>query len=298
MAADTAGRSETVRDQGPLAIIAGSGELPGVIAEEVIRSGRDVFIIEIEGETDCDLSCYPRASLPIGAAGRLKALLEEHNCRDVLMTGNVRRPRFSEIEWDMGMVKALSGLVRLRVGGDDKVVNGVVHIFESEGFRVVGPLDVAPGLAAPKGEIGRVRPGKKARTDIELGLNAIERLGPLDIGQAVVVLSGRIVAVEAAEGTDSMLSRCAMLRENGRIAVPAPSGVLVKASKPGQEMRLDMPVVGLETVKAAVAAGLEGIAVEASNVLMPQIADVRAVADAAGLFVIGVDAGNRTGERT
>ena len=144
MAADAAGRSDAssgnARGQadGPLAVIAGSGELPGVIAAEVARSGREIFAIEVEGETDCDMSAYPHTRLPIGAAGRLKAALTEHGCRDVLMIGNFRRPRFSEIEWNMGTVKALSNIMRLKVGGDDAVVNGVVHIFESEGFRVVG----------------------------------------------------------------------------------------------------------------------------------------------------------------
>jgi len=296
MAADTAGHSEP--GQGPLAIIAGAGELPGVVAQEVAKTGRAIFAVEVEGEADCDLSAYPSTRLPIGAAGRLKKVLNEQGCRDVLMIGSFRRPRFSEIEWNMGTVKALSNIMRLKIGGDDAVVNGVVHIFESEGFRVVGPREVAPGLMAPKGTVGRHTPDKRARADIESGLSAIRQMGPLDIGQAVVVLGQRIVAVEAAEGTNAMLGRCSGLRENGRIAAPAPSGVLVKAMKPGQEVRMDMPVVGLETVRAAIEAGLEGIAVEAGNVLLPRIEDVRRAVDDAGLFFVGVDVEDGPGRRT
>ncbi|MEJ8574625.1 LpxI family protein [Microbaculum marinum] len=299
MPADAADRSDpatgSTTGTGPLAILAGAGELPKVIADEVARTGRPIFAVEVDGETDCDLSAYPRTRLPIGAAGRLKTVLMEHGCRDVLMAGSFRRPRFSEIEWNMGTVRALSSIMRLKVGGDDAVVNGVVHIFESEGFRIVGPREVVPRLVAPQGTIGRLRPGKKARSDIALGLSAIGRMGPLDIGQAVIVLAGRIVAVEAAEGTDSMIARCAQLRDNGRIAAPPPSGVLVKAMKPGQELRLDMPVVGLDTVRGAAAAGLEGIAIEAGKVLLPRIEEVGAAADDAGLFIVGVDLGDRTG---
>lgn len=300
MAADTAGRNDAIGEAGtlsPLAIIAGAGELPGVVAREVERSNRRIFAVEVEGETDCDLSAYPRTRLPIGAAGRLKNLLNEHGCQDVLIIGRFRRPRFSEIEWNMGTVKALSNIMRLKIGGDDAVVNGVVYIFESEGFRIVGPRDVVPGLVAPQGKLSKLSPGKRARADIDSGLYAVRQMGPLDIGQAVVVMGERIVAVEAAEGTDAMLERCSGLRKNGRIVTPVPSGVLVKAMKPGQEIRLDMPVVGVETVRAAAEAGLEGIAVEASNVLLPRLDDVRRAADEAGLFVVGVEVGDRPGRR-
>ena len=198
-------------------------------------------------------------------------------------------------EWKRGSGKALSSIMRLKRGGDDKVVNGVVQIFESEGFRIVGPRDVVPEFVAPSGLLGRYKPGRKARADITFGLKAIRRMGSLDIGQAVVVLAERIVAVEAAEGTNAMILRCAELRGNRRISAPLPSGVLVKAAKPGQELRLDMPVAGIETIEAAVAAGLEGIAIEAGNVLVPGISEVRRAADAAGLFVIGVDIGEDDG---
>lgn len=287
MPADPARRDG--RRPGPLAIIAGSGELPLVVAEEVRASGRPLFVVEVEGEADADFSTFARARLPIGAAGRLKSLLLEQNCRDVLMAGNFRRPRFSDIEWDMGTVKAaLPTIMRIMRGGDDRAVNGVVKVFENEGFRIVGPRDVVPKLVAPAGTIGKVKPARRSRAEIDFGFRGIGQMGSLDIGQAVVVVSERIVAVEAAEGTTAMVRRCADLRAQGRISTPSPSGVLVKAAKPGQELRLDMPVVGVETVLAARDAGLEGIAVEAGRVLLPRIDDVRRAADEAGLFVVGI----------
>ncbi|WP_436641769.1 LpxI family protein [Microbaculum sp. FT89] len=292
MLADPASREEA--SLGPLAIIAGAGDLPRVVAEEVRNSGRSLFVIEVEGEADADFSTFATARLPIGAAGRLKALLVERKCRDVLMAGNFRRPRFSDIEWDMSAVKAalLPAIMRLKRGGDDKVVNGVVQIFESEGFRIVGPADVVPRLVAPTGPLGRLKPGRKARADIDYGFRAIRQMGPFDIGQAVVVLDGRVIAVEAAEGTNAMVARCSDLRREGRIAVPAPSGVLIKSAKPGQELRLDMPVAGEETIRVAKDAGLEGIAVETGKVLVPRIDDVRRAADEAGLFFVGIDTGS------
>lgn len=282
---------QEVGTSGPLAVIAGAGDLPLVVAEEVRGTGRELFVIEVEGECDADLSAFSRVRLPIGAAGRLKVLLQERGCRDVFMAGTFRRPRFSDIEWDMGTVKALSSIMRLKRGGDDKVANGVVRIFEGEGFRIVGPREVVPGFIATAGPLGSVRPERRARADIAHGARAIESMGHLDIGQAVVALDGRIVAVEAAEGTDAMIGRCAMLRAAGRIAAPSPSGVVVKAAKPGQELRLDMPVVGVETIRAAAEVGLAGIAVQAGSVLLPRIGEIRRAADEAGLFVVGVEIG-------
>lgn len=273
---------------GPLAIIAGAGNLPRIAADHVVRSGRQVFVVLVEGEANGDFTDFPHAVVRIGAAGKLKEILLENGCRDVFMTGAFRRPRFSEIDWDMGTVRALSSIMRLRFGGDDKVVNGVVHIFESEGFRIVGPREVLPGLVADAGVLGKVKPSRRARADIASGLTAVRRMGPLDIGQAVVVLSQRIIAVEAAEGTDAMIRRCADLRASGRVALPPPSGVLVKAAKPGQELRLDMPVVGVDTVRSAIEAGLEGIALEAGAVLLPQRREALELADESGLFVCGV----------
>lgn len=280
---------------GPLAIIAGSGDLPRIAADHVLRAGREIFVVVVEGETNGDYADLPHEIVRIGAAGRLKEILLEKGCRDVFMTGTFRRPRFSEIDWDMGTVRALSSIMRLRFGGDDKVVNGVVHIFESEGFRIVGPREVLPVLVAEAGVLGKVKPSRRARADIADGLAAIRHMGRLDIGQAVVVLSRRIIAVEAAEGTDAMIRRCADLRSSGRVALPPPSGVLVKAAKPGQELRLDMPVVGLDTVRSAIDAGLEGIALEAGAVLIPQRYEALELADEAGLFVCGVARGGEAG---
>ena len=279
----------------PLAIIAGAGDLPRIAADHVVRAGREVFVVVVEGETSGDYSDLPHEIVRIGAAGRLKEILLERRCRDVFMTGTFRRPRFSEIDWDMGTVRALSSIMRLRFGGDDKVVNGVVHIFESEGFRIVGPREVLPGLVADAGVLGKVKPSRRARTDIADGLAAIRHMGRLDIGQAVVALSRRIIAVEAAEGTDAMIRRCGDLRSSGRVALPPPSGVLVKAAKPGQELRLDMPVVGIDTVRAAIHVGLEGIALEAGAVLMPRRREALELADQAGLFVCGVARGGEAG---
>ncbi|HEY1364341.1 MAG TPA: LpxI family protein, partial [Xanthobacteraceae bacterium] len=126
------------------------------------------------------------------------------------------------------------------------------------------------------------RPDAQAAADIEHGLRIARALGALDIGQAVVVQQGLVLGVEAIEGTDELLGRCAALRREG------PGGVLVKTAKPGQERRADRPVIGPQTVALAAAAGLRGIAVEAGAAIVIDRDEVAAAADRAGLFVVGV----------
>jgi DUF1009 family protein len=134
----------------------------------------------------------------------------------------------------------------------------------------------------PEGALGRVEPDAEAAADIAHGLRIARALGALDIGQAVVVQQGLVLGVEAIEGTDALIARCAGLRRDG------PGGVLVKAAKPGQERRIDLPAIGARTVAAAAAAGLRGIAAEAGAALLLDRDEVVRRADAAGLFVVGV----------
>ena len=273
----------------PIAVIAGAGDLPRAIAELLRRKGRAVHVVAVEGEADRDYSDFPNTRLKMGAARQLKRALREWGCVEVTMAGAFRRPKFSEIEFDLGTMKlALSRVFGLKFGGDDAVMGGVVRIFEEEGFRIVGPRQIVPEIIAGKGQKGRLKPSRQAQDDIHAGVAAIARIGPLDIGQSLVIVDRRIVAVEAAEGTTAMIDRCAELRANGRIPAPPPSGVLVKMLKPGQETRVEMPVIGPDTLRAAARAGLSGIAVEAGGVVLVDHGELGALADELDLFLIGI----------
>jgi DUF1009 family protein len=193
----------------------------------------------------------------------------------------VRRPPIAELAPDL---KGAAFLARIagRALGDDGLLSAVVAEIEREGFRVVGADAIISDLLAPRGVLGRHQPDADAKGDIARGMDAARALGAADIGQAVVVQQGIVLGVEAAEGTDALIARCAALRLNG------PGGVLVKTKKPQQERRADLPTIGVTTVLNAKAAGLRGIAVEAGHTLVIGLKDVIAAADAAGLFVVGV----------
>jgi len=140
---------------------------------------------------------------------------------------------------------------------------------------------------APSGPLGALSPAPDDGADIALGFRVVTALGALDIGQAAAVCRGLVLAVEAAEGTDAMLTRVAQLPEALRGAPDNRKGVMVKAPKPNQERRVDLPVVGVRTVELAAAAGLSGIAVEAGAALIVNRARVVETADRLGLFLFG-----------
>jgi hypothetical protein len=135
----------------------------------------------------------------------------------------------------------------------------------------------------PVGQLGAVAPSEQDKADIKTGIRIVKAIGALDIGQAAIIRDGYVLAVEAAEGTDGLLQR------SGAFAWDKPAGVLVKLSKPGQDLRADMPTIGPDTVSKAVQANLRGIAVEGGLTLVLDLAEIIRRADAAGIFLIGLD---------
>ncbi|WP_417669018.1 LpxI family protein [Roseibium sp.] len=273
---------------GPVAVISGNGNLPLQVLEALDARSRAFRVVAIRGEAEDAVLRRADTVLGWGEVGRLYSFLRKNECRDVILIGGVtRRPDFTSVVGDLGTLKRLPKILKALVGGDDSLLTRVIGLFDAEGFEVVGIKDVAPELLAGEGVLGQVRPSKVAKADMELASDAASRLGDLDIGQGAVALNGRVISLEGAEGTDAMLERCADLRKSGRVRAKGRCGVLVKTVKPGQDLRVDLPTIGPRTVELAVAAGLEGIAVEAGGALIAEKSATLAAADQAGLFLFG-----------
>jgi hypothetical protein len=279
--------TDSIKIEGTLGIIAGRGPLPCVLAEAASAQALPLHIVAIRGEAMDEIERFPHTWVNWGEIGKMFSALDQHGCGDLVIIGGVTRPDFSNFRLDLGAIKTLPFILSLAKGGDDHVLSQVVRFFEEKGFRVHGAGDVAPELLAADGVLGNKRPSAEDRADIETGIRVVRELGRLDVGQAAVVADGYVLAVEAAEGTDAMLARCAELRAAGKAGRRNPSGVMVKAPKPGQEERIDLPTIGPETVKNAAEAGLAGIAVAAGHVLMAERAATITAANAHGLFVVG-----------
>jgi UDP-2,3-diacylglucosamine hydrolase len=273
----------------PLAIICGGGSFPGALAEAVARRGRRPVMFGIKGWADAAvIRRYAHHWISIGQAGRFFRLARAENCRDVLFIGSVLRPPISQLRLDWQTIRLLPHLARAYRGGDDKLLSGVAAIAESGGLRVVGVKEVAPEVFMPEGVLGRHKPSERDNADIARALSMIATLGSFDVGQAAVVANNNVIAVEAAEGTDNMLARIAELRRLGRVTAALGTGVLVKAPKPGQDRRFDLPSIGPRTIENVARAGLAGLAVTAGSTMIAEADQVTAAADRAGIFLVGV----------
>ncbi len=260
-----------------------------MIARSCVAEGREVFIIAIENETDpACVENIDHVWLSIAAFGAVLDTLKQHACTDVVMIGRVERPDFAKLKPDLRGALLLPKLIRASKRGDDALLSVALAELEKAGLNVVAAEDVLSALVANAGLLSARAPADGDRRDIALGREVLHTLGDLDVGQAVVVRHGRVLAVEAAEGTDRMIARCA------DFAGAEAAGVLVKAPKSAQERRVDLPTVGADTLRNAAAAGLAGLAVEADGVLLVDREEMIRLSDEHGMFFIVMAADNRS----
>ena len=269
-----------------LGIVAGGGELPSRLVQLCREKGRGVFVVALEGQTEAAaVNDVDHVWVRLGDASKAIEPLRTAGVEELVLAGAIKRPSLAELRPNLRVASFLAKVGK-RAFGDDGLLSAIIGTLEEEeGFRVIGIDELVGDLVATAGPFGRHRPDRQAEGDIERGVEVARAIGAMDVGQSAVVQQGLVLGVEAAEGTDALLARCAGLRRDG------PGGVLVKVKKPGQERRADLPTIGIETVRAAAAAGLRGIAVEAGGALVVDRAEVIRAADEAGLFVIGVETG-------
>ncbi len=243
-----------------------------------------MFLVGLEGFAERSvLEPFRHAFVRLGAAGRILALLRENNCRNLVLVGPVRRPSILDLRPDVEGARILARIGRAAFAGDDGLLAAVVRVLGEEGFSVVGAHEILTEAIGPRGVLGGVAPDVQAMADITRGVTVVRALGTADVGQACVVQQGIVLALEAIEGTDAMVARA------GTLARPGPGGVLVKLVKPGQDRRTDLPTIGPATAAAAAAANLTGIAFEAGGTILTDRDALVRAADAAGLFLIGID---------
>jgi len=271
-----------------LGILAGDGDLPVRLVDVCRATGRDVFVVAFNGESNPDsVSHVSHIWLDLGAVGSTIQALKDADCRDVVLAGPIRRPKLTSLGLDRRGAAMLPKLLLAR--GDDALLTVVIGELEGEGFNVIGADDVLTELLAPEGTLGAREPDQDDWRDIDRGIEVVCAIGAMDVGQAAIVHRGYVLGVEAAEGTDALIERAASLRREDR------GGVLVKFCKPSQDRRADLPTIGIDTIRHAAMAHLAGIAIEAGETIILGRYAVIESANAANLFLVGVvpqDAGN------
>lgn len=280
---DTAMISETAS---PLGIIAGSGGLPRQIIDRCISRGRGVFVVAVDGDTNpATVENVPHVWINLGAVGAALEQLSNAGVKELVLAGKINRPSISSLRPDAAGAKLIARLGFSLFGGDAAIFKTIVTFLEEHGFRIIGSDEVMYDLLAPEGALGQHIPDQQAQKDIELGARVVRAIGMFDVGQGVIVKNGLVLGIEAAEGTDALIERCAIIKGEGV------GGVLVKARKPIQEERVDLPTIGEQTIEHIHRAGFSGVAVEAKHSLIVNRLEVIKMADSLGVFITGFSLG-------
>lgn len=272
---------------GKLGLIAGGGALPLAIAARCEAEGRPVFVVRLTGFADAHLVRYPGIEAGMAEIGKVLSALKKVGCTAVCFAGTVNRPDFKSLKPDLKGATVLPGIIAAATKGDDALLRKILSVFEAEGYAIEGADDILGGETLPGGALGRVTPTASQLADLRKALHVAEKAGELDIGQGAVVCDGLVLAVEAQEGTDAMLSRVAGLPVDLRGSAQELKGALGKAPKPIQDLRVDMPVMGARTIEMAAAAGLAGVGGVAERLILIDRSAIIEAADRLGLYVWG-----------
>ena len=265
-----------------LAIIAGKGQLPVEVAAAAIASGFNVLILPINGQADADFTAYHTMPIRLGAIGETRAIMVQHKIEKLVMVGKVSWPSMVALKPDLAGVRLLSKMV---TKGDDNVLRHVATYFAEKGVETIAVDAFLPHRKMPLGLVAGAKPDAQSMAMIGVGAAILTALGKHDVGQSVTVQNGRVIAIEAAEGSDAMIARtAALLDPDGGIAC------LVKMRKSAQDSRLDMPVMGCNTILSAANAGLSLLAIEADSVLLADdVVAIKALCKTHGVVLIGID---------
>ncbi len=259
-------------------LVAGEGELPAILAREIRARGIDVVAIALSEPIAQRLQPFVQRlyCFGVGQGNKIIDALKREGVRDLVMIGKVskavlfHRWRFDSRVWRV--------LRRVSSFQDDALLTEIIREFEAEGLQVVEPSRFIPDLCPKGGVLTRRRPTRREWQDIEVGFNAARSIGKLGIGQTVVVKHGAVLAVEGMEGTDEAIARGCRLAHEG--------AVVVKVSRPGQDLRLDLPAVGVQTLAVMREGHATALAIEAGKTLMVGGEAFTRAADDAGISVV------------
>jgi len=273
----------------PVAILAGSGKLPLRLVESLERQGRDHRVLAFRGFVEPQVRRRAHAVVDLLDLQAIIATLATWRPCLVTLVGAVSRPGFSALLGASSLLRNRHDVRDVIERGDDQILRGAVRLLEDHGHRVVGAHELAPELLVPPDLRNNFAPHEHDQLAVAMGLDLLSALSAFDIGQAAVVAHRRVLAIEGPEGTDRMLRRVRRLRGSW---FGGPSrregGVLVKAAKRGQDLRVDMPTVGPRTIVEAAKAGLSGIAIGAGSTLLLEQDESLRTADRLGLFLASV----------
>ena len=268
-----------------LAIISGRGDLPRLLAEECHASGRAYMVVEFENIPLDWASEHPVIPAIFEQTGHMFEQLQRANCHDVVMAGSMDRENFDVGKLDEKGIELANILYETMKAGDDETLSSIIRFFEANGFDVHAAHEVLPSLIPKAGVLTNVKPSKNDIFDAARAAEIVNGLGRIDVGQGAVVGQGICLGLESIQGTDTMLN---FVENNRNGYAPNPNGgrgVLLKAPKPDQDLRVDLPTIGPDTIRNAHEAGLAGVVIEAGGVMILRREETVTLANELELFL-------------
>ena len=264
-----------------IGLIAGSGQFPLIFLRAAREKGYEVFAICLEGEAHPEIAANAQKALwlPLGQVARMQQFFKTNSVNKAVMIGAVNKTRmFTDIQPDM---KAISIVSRMDNTHDDALLRAFAVDMADEGIEIASSTEWVPELLAPAGCWTKRSPSDVEKNDLAVGFKIAKAVGALDIGQSVVVGGGSVLAVEAIDGTDATIRRGGALAQNGAVAV--------KVSKPNQDLRFDVPAVGMDTVESMMASNVTALGVEAGRTLVFDKKEMIALADSRNIAILGLE---------
>jgi len=262
-----------------LGLIAGGRQFPFMVARQARLEGYRVAAVGFSGNTDPALAAEVDAfeMLHLGQLTRCIKFMKAQGADQVVFAGAIDKPKAMDIRPDLLAAKLL---FKLKGKGDDAILSTVLDEFEAQGLNVGDPLEFVPGLGTPEGPLTRKGPSADDLEDLRQAWPRAKAMGAMDIGQSLLIKAGIVLAVEGPEGTDAAIARAGSLSSKGC--------VLCKICKPGQDMRIDRPAAGLNTVRAMIEAGGTCIGLEAHRSIFFDRDEAVALAEKHGISIVGL----------
>lgn len=266
-----------------LAIIAGAGMLPKHVAEACKKKKVPYIIIGLHGHTDLDLFSADEdfEIFNIHSISKILKHMGDKNVSHVTLCGKVSRTSIPKLMLDLKGAKLLASILKNGLADSD-ILGAIVKFLESENFSIIAPELIAAEIVLHKGNATKLKPSDTAADDIKRGLQILKGVASFDVGQALVIQSGLVLGVEAAEGTDELIKRCGEIKQQGE------GPVLIKICKPHQDLRVDLPCIGPKTVEMASEFGFAGIAAESEKTLVLDPIKTIKLAEKLKIFICGV----------
>ena len=236
-----------------IGLIFGETDFPKQILKKV-KSKKKYLIIDLTKNKifKKDRNSY---SVSLGQFGKIIRILKENKCRKILFAGKVKKPRFSKLRLDLKGVYYMPRIIKSSKLGDAAILKEIINIFKKERITTISSLAFNPELTLKKGIYSKIKPNREDKIDVDKAIRILSRLGKYTSSQGTVVRNQKVIAIEGKGGTQKMLKRCKSKKLKNK-------GVLVKFPKKKQDLRIDLPTVGLKTLKQCKLAGLKGIVIK------------------------------------